>query len=125
MCFEHPPQRFAVPQLLEVPHRQERRDLWVGMRLRVQEVPEIAGCVLLDVVHNHLGPSGAYLDRFGPYFAGNAAGGNLFYVRSRDYGSTFNPATRVNSQDNSAISSLEQKASSAGQRITEQAPSNV
>ncbi|HET8641560.1 MAG TPA: malto-oligosyltrehalose trehalohydrolase [Pseudonocardiaceae bacterium] len=26
--------------------------------------------VLLDVVHNHLGPSGAYLDRFGPYFAG-------------------------------------------------------
>jgi maltooligosyltrehalose trehalohydrolase len=27
--------------------------------------------VLLDVVHNHLGPSGAYLDRFGPYFAGS------------------------------------------------------
>jgi len=26
--------------------------------------------VVLDVVHNHLGPSGAYLDRFGPYFAG-------------------------------------------------------
>ncbi|GAA3857222.1 malto-oligosyltrehalose trehalohydrolase [Saccharothrix violaceirubra] len=26
--------------------------------------------VLLDVVYNHLGPSGAYLDRFGPYFAG-------------------------------------------------------
>ena len=26
--------------------------------------------VLLDVVHNHLGPSGAYLDEFGPYFAG-------------------------------------------------------
>src|SRR5690606_34509601 len=24
----------------------------------------------LDVVYNHLGPSGAYLDRFGPYFAG-------------------------------------------------------
>lgn len=24
--------------------------------------------VLLDVVHNHLGPSGNYLDRFGPYF---------------------------------------------------------
>jgi maltooligosyltrehalose trehalohydrolase len=30
--------------------------------------------VVLDVVHNHLGPSGAYLDRFGPYFAG----GNLW-----------------------------------------------
>ncbi|HEY6423192.1 MAG TPA: malto-oligosyltrehalose trehalohydrolase [Pseudonocardiaceae bacterium] len=27
--------------------------------------------VVLDVVYNHLGPSGAYLDRFGPYFAGN------------------------------------------------------
>ncbi|UOZ11583.1 malto-oligosyltrehalose trehalohydrolase [Amycolatopsis sp. WQ 127309] len=26
--------------------------------------------VALDVVYNHLGPSGAYLDRFGPYFAG-------------------------------------------------------
>ena len=25
--------------------------------------------VLLDVVYNHLGPEGAYLDRFGPYFA--------------------------------------------------------
>ncbi len=27
--------------------------------------------VVLDVVHNHLGPSGAYLDRFGPFFAGS------------------------------------------------------
>ncbi|MFC5993299.1 malto-oligosyltrehalose trehalohydrolase [Pseudonocardia hispaniensis] len=26
--------------------------------------------VVLDVVYNHIGPSGAYLDRFGPYFAG-------------------------------------------------------
>ncbi|MCY9783523.1 malto-oligosyltrehalose trehalohydrolase [Nocardiopsis sp. EMB25] len=26
--------------------------------------------VVLDVVHNHLGPSGAYLPRFGPYFGG-------------------------------------------------------
>jgi maltooligosyltrehalose trehalohydrolase len=26
--------------------------------------------VVLDVVYNHLGPSGAYLDRFGPYFRG-------------------------------------------------------
>ena len=27
--------------------------------------------VILDVVYNHLGPSGAYLERFGPYFAGS------------------------------------------------------
>jgi maltooligosyltrehalose trehalohydrolase len=26
--------------------------------------------VVLDVVYNHVGPSGAFLDRFGPYFAG-------------------------------------------------------
>ena len=36
----------------------------------------VAGCherglaVVLDAVYNHLGPSGAYLDRFGPYFFG-------------------------------------------------------
>ena len=28
--------------------------------------------VVLDVVYNHLGPSGAYLPRFGPYFAGQS-----------------------------------------------------
>ncbi|WP_229052328.1 malto-oligosyltrehalose trehalohydrolase [Aeromicrobium sp. Leaf350] len=36
--------------------------------------------VVLDVVYNHLGPSGAYLDRFGPFFAGTTdwgAGLNL------------------------------------------------
>ena len=31
--------------------------------------------VLLDVVYNHLGPSGAYLPRFGPYFRGENAWG--------------------------------------------------
>ncbi|MDA0566755.1 malto-oligosyltrehalose trehalohydrolase [Streptomonospora sp. S1-112] len=31
--------------------------------------------VLLDVVYNHLGPDGAYLPRFGPYFAGETAWG--------------------------------------------------
>jgi maltooligosyltrehalose trehalohydrolase len=31
--------------------------------------------VVLDVVYNHLGPSGAYLDRFGPYFAGQTIWG--------------------------------------------------
>ena len=31
--------------------------------------------VILDVVYNHLGPSGAYLPRFGPYFSGENAWG--------------------------------------------------
>ncbi len=31
--------------------------------------------VVLDVVYNHLGPSGAYLDRFGPYFGGSTIWG--------------------------------------------------
>ena len=31
--------------------------------------------VILDVVYNHMGPSGAYLDRFGPYFAGSTIWG--------------------------------------------------
>ena len=31
--------------------------------------------VVLDVVYNHVGPSGAYLDRFGPYFAGSTIWG--------------------------------------------------
>ena len=31
--------------------------------------------VVLDVVYNHLGPSGAYLDRFGPYFSGSTIWG--------------------------------------------------
>ena len=31
--------------------------------------------VVLDVVYNHMGPSGAYLDRFGPYFAGSTIWG--------------------------------------------------
>jgi hypothetical protein len=37
------------------------------------------------------------------YFAGEPRGGNLFYVRSADYGSTFSEPIRVNSQDGSAI----------------------
>ncbi len=31
--------------------------------------------VVLDVVYNHLGPSGAYLDRFAPYFGGSTIWG--------------------------------------------------
>jgi hypothetical protein len=39
------------------------------------------------------------------YFSGEARGGNLFYVRSTGYGSTFATPVRVNSQDGSAIAS--------------------
>src|SRR4051812_23649602 len=37
------------------------------------------------------------------YFSGEAGAGNLFYVRSTDYGKTFSNPVRVNSQDGSAI----------------------
>ena len=37
------------------------------------------------------------------YFAGEARGGDLFYVRSTDYGNTFTAPVRVNSQAGSAI----------------------
>jgi len=37
------------------------------------------------------------------YFAGEARGGNLFYIRSSDFGVTFSPPIRVNSQAGSAI----------------------
>jgi hypothetical protein len=37
------------------------------------------------------------------YFAGEPRGGNLFYVRSTNYGQTFSAPIRVNSQDGSAI----------------------
>jgi hypothetical protein len=37
------------------------------------------------------------------YFAGEPAGGNLHYIRSKDYGTTFSAPVRVNSQDGSAI----------------------
>ena len=37
------------------------------------------------------------------YFAGEPRGGNLFYVRSTNYGQTFSTPIRVNSQEGSAI----------------------
>jgi hypothetical protein len=37
------------------------------------------------------------------YFSGEARAGNLFYVRSSDFGVTFSPPIRVNSQAGSAI----------------------
>ena len=37
------------------------------------------------------------------YFAGDPAGGDLFYVRSTDFGATFSAPIRVNSQQGSAI----------------------
>ncbi|MBP2473219.1 maltooligosyltrehalose trehalohydrolase [Crossiella equi] len=42
--------------------------------------------VLLDVVYNHLGPSGAYLDRFGPYFAGQTIWGPTLNLDGADSG---------------------------------------
>ncbi|PSK97987.1 maltooligosyl trehalose hydrolase [Murinocardiopsis flavida] len=40
--------------------------------------------VLLDVVYNHLGPSGAYLPRFGPYFGGENAWGPSLNLDGED-----------------------------------------
>ena len=37
------------------------------------------------------------------YFAGEAGGGDLFYVRSADFGATFTEPIRVNSQEGSAV----------------------
>ena len=37
------------------------------------------------------------------YFAGEARGGDLFYVRSSDFGATFSKPVRVNSQEGSAV----------------------
>src|SRR5215213_5279240 len=37
------------------------------------------------------------------YFAGEPRGGNLFYVRSTDYGRRFSAPIRVNNQEGSAI----------------------
>src|SRR5258706_12435782 len=39
------------------------------------------------------------------YYAGDAHAGDLFYVRSSDFGAKFSPALRVNSQPGSAVPS--------------------
>jgi len=39
-----------------------------GLRALVRACHERGLCVVLDVVYNHLGPEGCYLDEFGPYF---------------------------------------------------------
>jgi hypothetical protein len=65
-----------------------------------------AGVTLLRVPHNGIQPEVA-VDGRGVlhlvYFAGEPGAGNLFYVRSTDYGTTFTTPIRVNSQDGSAI----------------------
>ena len=52
-------------------------------------------------------PPEAVVDRRGVlhvlYFSGEARAGNLLYVRSGDFGVTFSPPIRVNSQEGSAI----------------------
>lgn len=39
-----------------------------GLKRLVNTCHELGLAVILDVVYNHLGPEGNYLDRFGPYF---------------------------------------------------------
>lgn len=39
-----------------------------GLRTLVRACHERGICVVLDVVYNHLGPEGCYVDEFGPYF---------------------------------------------------------
>ena len=61
---------------------------------------------LVRVPGNGIQPE-AVVDRSGVlhvlYFSGEARAGNLFYVRSRDFGVTFSDPIRVNSQAGSAI----------------------
>ena len=62
--------------------------------------------VLVRVPGNGIQPE-ALVDRRGIthvlYFAGEPRAGDLFYVRSKDYGETFSTPVRVNSQPGSAI----------------------
>src|SRR5215212_11003118 len=61
---------------------------------------------LVRVPHGGIQPEAA-VDPHGTlhllYFAGEPRGGNLFYVRSTDYGRTFSAPIRVNNQEGSAI----------------------
>ena len=50
VTFEHLGQRLPVPELLERPHRQERRDLGILVSRRDQQVTHVADRVVLDVV---------------------------------------------------------------------------
>src|SRR5262245_27033938 len=65
-----------------------------------------APVALVRVPHGGIQPEAA-LDAYGTlhllYFAGESRGGDLFYVRSTDYGQTFSTPVRVNSQPGSAI----------------------
>src|SRR5215510_6431047 len=62
--------------------------------------------VLVRVPGNGIQPE-AVVDSRGTmhvlYFAGEPQAGDLFYVRSKDYGQTFSVPVRVNSQPGSAI----------------------
>ena len=65
-----------------------------------------ARVIVRRVPHGGIQPE-AVVDRTGMlhliYFSGPPAGGDLFYVRSRDFGRTFSAPVRVNSQPGSAI----------------------
>lgn len=68
--------------------------------------PEPTEVALIRVPHSGIQPE-ATLDSHGIlhliYFTGEPMGGDLYYVRSRDYGQTFSTPVRINSQPGSAI----------------------
>jgi len=68
--------------------------------------PSPDNVALMRVPHGGIQPE-ATVDAAGVlhllYFSGEARAGNLFYVRSTDFGATFSTPVRVNSQDGSAI----------------------
>src|SRR4051812_49337071 len=71
-----------------------------------QATPKATAVELVRVPHGGIQPEAA-LDGSGTlhllYFAGEARAGDLFYVRSTDFGRTFSAPIRVNSQEGSAI----------------------
>jgi hypothetical protein len=68
--------------------------------------PRSGAVTVIRVPHGGIQPE-AIVDGRGVlhllYFSGEPRGGNLFYVRSADFGSTFSVPIRVNSQEGSAI----------------------
>ncbi len=60
---EHRAECFAVPVLLECPHREERRHLVVTMRRGHEKVAQVADRVVLDVVHVADAPQRVVVER--------------------------------------------------------------
>jgi hypothetical protein len=62
---EHGGDGLAVPELLEGPDRQERRQVRVAVGGRHEQIPEVADRVVLDVVHVAQAPKGGVVERVG------------------------------------------------------------